>query len=382
MRILTKNTIEELMQKQKGWCLSIYMPAHSTAAETQQDKIRFKNMIREAENRLQENGLRSREAGEFLEPLKKLLGNEPFWQHQRNGLAVFMSDDIGRYFRLPEDFQELLVISRRFHLKPLLSFLSNDGRFYILAVSQNKTKLFLGTHYTISEIDEGNIPGNLAEALRYDDSERQLQFHTQTSGGGKRAAMFHGQGVGTDDGKNNLMRYFRQIDKGLHSMLKEERAPLVLASVAYLFPIYREQNTYPYFVNEGIKGNPDELPPEELHKQAWDIVRPVFLKAMEEALDKYKLLEHTEQASDNMRVIIPAAYHGRVDVLFVAVGLQEWGSFDQSKNSIDLHDEPEGDNEDLLDFAAVQTVLNGGTVYALSPDNMPDNRKLLAIFRY
>jgi hypothetical protein len=382
MRILTKNTIEELIQKQKGWCLSIYMPAHSTAAETQQDKIRFKNMIREAENRLQENGLRSSEAREFLEPLKKLLGNEPFWQHQRDGLAVFMSDDIFRYFRLPEDFKELLVVARRFHLKPLLSFLSNDGRFYILAVSQNKTKLFLGTHYTISEIDEVNIPGNLAEALQYDDPERQLQFHTQTGGEGKRAAMFHGQGVGTDDGKNNLMRYFRQIDKGLHSILKEERAPLVLASVAYLFPIYREQNTYPYFVNEGIKGNPDELPTEELHKQAWDIVRPVFLKAMEEALDKYKLLEHTEQASDNMRVIIPAAYHGRVDVLFVAVGLQEWGSFDQKKNSIDLHDEPEGDNEDLLDFAAVQTVLNGGTVYALSPDNMPDNRKLMAIFRY
>lgn len=382
MHLLTKKNIEELIQKQKGWCLSIYMPAHSTAAETQQDKIRFKNLIKDAEKRLLENGLRSREAGEFMEPLRGLLEDEPFWQHQRDGLAVFRSDDILRYFRLPENFRELLVVTRRFHLKPLLSFLSNDGKFYILALSQNKTRLFLGTHYTISKVDEANIPGNLAEALQYDDPERQLQFHTQTGGGGKRAAMFHGQGVGIDDAKNNLLRYFRQIDKGLHSILKEERAPLVLAGVEYLFPIYREQNTYPYLVNEGIKGNPDELDAEKLHKQAWDIVQPVFLKATEEALDTYKLLEHTEQSSDTIQSVIPAAYHGRVDVLLVAVGLQAWGSFDQEENSICLHDEPAADDEDLLDFAAVQTILHGGTVYALSPERMPDNQKVMAIFRY
>jgi len=43
-----------------------------------------------------------------------------------------------------------------------------------------------------------DVPQSIAEALRYDDPEKSLQFHTGTSGGGngERAAMFHGQGIG------------------------------------------------------------------------------------------------------------------------------------------------------------------------------------------
>jgi len=44
-----------------------------------------------------------------------------------------------------------------------------------------------------------------------------------------------------------------------------KKAPLVLAGVEYLFPIYQEANTYPDLVEEGITGNPENLKPEELH---------------------------------------------------------------------------------------------------------------------
>lgn len=43
------------------------------------------------------------------------------------------------------------------------------------------------------------IPKNLAEALEYDDPEKQLQFHTRTPAGAqKRSAVFHGHGAGTE----------------------------------------------------------------------------------------------------------------------------------------------------------------------------------------
>jgi hypothetical protein len=51
-------------------------------------------------------------------------------------------------------------------------------------------------------------------------------------------------------------------------------------------------------------------------------------------------------------------------------------------NAICLHEEAELGDQDLLDFAAVHTLLNGGTVYAVEPGRVPDGALLVAIFRY
>jgi hypothetical protein len=40
------------------------------------------------------------------------------------------------------------------------------------------------------------------------------------------------------------------------------------------------------------------------------------------------------------------------------------------------------DHLPLLDFAAMQTLQNGGTVFALSQDEMPTKSTIAAIFRY
>ena len=37
---------------------------------------------------------------------------------------------------------------------------------------------------------------------------------------------------------------------------------------------------------------------------------------------------------------------------------------------------------DLLDFAAAQTLLNSGTVYALQPEEMSRDSTIAAVFRY
>ena len=40
--------------------------------------------------------------------------------------------------------------------------------------------------------------------------------------------------MGVDERKDELLRYFQHIDRGLHALLREETAPLVLAGVEYL----------------------------------------------------------------------------------------------------------------------------------------------------
>lgn len=387
MDLFSRDELRVLTQAPQGCCVSIYMSTHRAGQEIQADRIRLKNLLDEAERQLIAAGLRTPEVSELLDPVASLLSDGGFWQRQAEGLAILLAPQFFRSYRLSLAFETLVVVADRFHIKPLLPLLSGDGRFYALALSQNEVRLLCGTRYSVGEVDLEEMPSSIAQALRYDDPEKQIQFHTGTRGPGgvgNRPALFHGHGVGANDNETRLLRYFNKVDKGVHSLLRNERAPLVLAGVDYLLPIYAQKNTYPYLIEQGIEGNPDELSAKELHQQAWAIVQPLFTASRQEDEARYEQLagQGLPQACNDLEKVVPAAHQGRVETLFVALGVQLWGSFDLDTHTVCLQQDARADNQDLLDLAAVQTLLNRGTVYAVDPEKVPGGGTVAAIFRY
>jgi len=156
----------------------------------------------------------------------------------------------------------------------------------------------------------------------------------------------------------------------------------VLAGVDYLFPIYREVNTYPYLMEDGIPGNPKGISTEQLHKLALEIVRPYFQKAENDAIAQYRQSSGTGLTSSNIKEIIRSACDGRVGLLFIATGHKQWGIFDPESKDVQLHQKMETGSEDLLDSSAIRTLLNGGTVFSVPQEKMPDDKPIAAVFRY
>jgi hypothetical protein len=383
MNIPKREDLKMLLRKQKGLGISFYMPTYRAGRETRQNSIRFKNLVGDAREQLEAHGLRKKEIQELMDPALRLLKNSFYWNQQSDGLAVFLSRERFIHYRVPYRFKELVVVHSRFHIKPLLALFKGDGRFYILAISQKNVRLFQGSQFSVSEVNLGDIPQSLHEALRYDNLEKHIQFHTGTpSRPGKRGAMYHGHGAGKDDMKANILRYFQVVNKGVHEFIGSEETPLVLAGVDYILSLYREANTYSHLMEDDIKGNPDDWSETELHKRAWNIVQPLFLRSQKEARNEYKKQMAKSQASNKLETIVPAASRGRVAVLFVPLGIQKWGVFRPRKNEILVQEEARATNQDLLDLAAVQTVINGGKVYVLDPKRMPENASIAAIFRY
>lgn len=379
---LTMEELRSLLEGPPGWRVSMFMPAHRAGRETQQDPIRLKNLIREADERLRAEGLRSPEAAALLSPAQRLLEDPGFWRNQSDGLAVFLSAHESRAYRLPIQFRELVVVGGAFHLKPLLPFVTSTGRFYILALSQNQVRLFEGTPHTVDEVDLQGLPASLAEAVPAEASERQLQFHTGTPArSGQRAAAFHGHDLG-DEARHRILRWFRQIDERVRRELAGSRAPLVLAAVEYLMPLYGEANAYPLLMDRGIPGSPEAVKTAELHARAWAIVKPQFMQAQEKALALYRQLEGTGRTTADVTEVVLAAYHGRIDVLFVALGLQVWGTYDPETESVCIHADPDPRDNDLLDLAAIQSVMTGGTVYVVEPREVPGNGLVAGVLRY
>ncbi len=382
MDVITIEELEALLDEYPGWHVSIFLPTHRAGRETEQDPIRFKNLLREVEERLTRKGLRPADARRMLRPAEDLLQDPAFWRHQSDGLALFLTMERFDSYRLPLSFEELAVITTCFHLKPLLPLFASDGHFYILALSQNQVRLLEGTRRTVDEVELETLPKDMAEALQFEPFHKHLQVRAQTpSGAGARSAAFHGHDD-SEEHKERIVRWFRRIDQELPSVLVGRRSPVVLAGVEYLFPLYARANTYPHLMDEGIPGNPERLTPEELHGRAWSLVGPIFRQGEEEAAARYHQLSGSDQTTTDVGEAILAARHGRVDVLFVSLGIQVWGKFDQATNTVEMHRDRELGDEDLLHLAAARSILTGGTVYAVEPEQVPDGGPLAAVFRY
>lgn len=382
MKGMTKADLKPLMEKQTGFCVSLYLPTHRALPESNQDPIRFKNLLTDAERRLIDGGLDSTETNELLKRAQKLLGDNDFWRHQSDGLAVFISPDTFVQYRLPISFSELAVVGKRFHLKPLLRML-NEGHFYILALSKNEVRLLQASRFHAENIPIENLPEGLADVLGQYDFEKQLQFHTSAPAtGGNRAALFHGHGAGDGAQKEKIAQYFRRIDAAICDTLKDEKSPMIFAGVEQLFPLYKETNSYPNLMEQYIPGNPETLDAVQLQETAWKIAQPFFAESQKDAEAKYRTLAGTGLTETRIEEVITAACHGRVESLFAAEGFQCWGHFDPESNQVRLHNKPQANSEDLLDLAALKTIEASGDVFIVDRAKVPGGQMAAAVFRY
>jgi hypothetical protein len=383
MDILSRRVVHGLLSGGgEGPHVSIYMPTVRAGQQTLQNPIRFKNLMREAESRLRERGMNAHEAAAFLDPALHRLGDDAFWQHQDAGLSVFIAGSAFQNYRLPIDFPELVMVQDRFYIKPLLPALTEDERFYILALSQNRARLLEGGRHSAREVELQDVPRSLVDALGNELTPQHLAFHGATGAGAGERPSHKGEVASgpEDDIKSEIRQYLKQLNQGLKQYLCAGQ-PLVLAGVEYLLAIYRQETDYKSIAGT-IAGNFDVESPQKLHEQAWPIVEPYFARARQDALMRYAELTGTGRAVNGLEEIVLAGSEGRIDTLFIARDIQHWGKFDADARKVHVHEKPQAGDEDLLDLVAAHTFLNNGRVFVLLKDEVPDGQPQAAILRY
>lgn len=387
MDTLRIENLRELTAHRNGPCVTVYLPTHVSGPDAEQDVVRLKNLLQQAEAQLSDGWLRAPEARDLLEPARKLPVDAAFWAARSQGLAIFLARGFVRCWRLPLALDELVMVNHRFHVKSLLPLLAESGRFLVLVLSQNKVRLLEGNEHRLEEIAVKGLPANMEQALNYTEGYRGSQVHSAARGGqggqsGKQAAVFHGHGGVPETHKDDLTNFFRQVAAALKPALRDERAPLLLAGVDYLLPIYREVNSYPHVASVELPGNFDYQTDVEIHKQAWPKVAPLFTAGRAEAEARYRKLAGTGKTSDDIRQVVPAAHQGRVELVFVDRRAHEWGVYQPQQESVDVHAQCTSGDDDLFDVAAVETLLNRGAVYAVEGDQVPSQTGVAAVLRY
>jgi hypothetical protein len=385
---LNKEMLKSLMQIEKVPCISIYLPTQKEWNFREKNITAFKNILRKIEKEL-EDTYKKKEIDGFLKNARKLLDDSDFWDHREKGLVVLFTPEILHTFKVLETFEEFYLINKRFHLKPLIHLLAGEGKFLLLALDKNEVKLYRGSKYDFKRLKlPSQTPLSFSEAMKWDEVETSYQNRTVTaqysSQVGTRGGSYHGQGQGFDltIHKEKILEFFQMVNKGVLEIIKDENAPLILAGVEYLIPIYRRANSYPYLTDKWLDIHPEDLTQQQLHNAGYEAVHSIFTKDEEDARAKYEQFSGTPRASSLIDDIVISSYSKRVESLFVDINGHIWGTFDPEKSEVLTREKSGEGNEDLLDFAAIQTFLNGGKVFVVSHNKMPNRKEAAAIYRY
>lgn len=387
MDILKLQDLQELINAKEGLFVSIYLPTFSSGVDVRQNGIKFKQLLREVESRLYDMGMSKQGVESYLNPATNLIDETRFWQNQGDGLALYIYEDGIKYFRLPLEFSESINIGKRIYIKPLLPLFNGNGQFNILALSKNQVRLFRCTRQFTKELELEDAPDSMHDMQVDDDPRTKLENRTSSPQGKNQLSynkVTQAQGNENEFEKNELTRYFRAIDDSLMRMNEGEIIPLVLAGVEYLIPIYREKSNYPYIVDDFIRGNPELLNGEELKNLAWELVEPLFSKAKIQAKDKYQQYsgQKNKLFANSLERIIPAAFSGQIESLFLDNKSTKWGKYNHSDNTIELHEVENDGDEDLMEYASILTLSRGGNVFSVSAEEIPDKSTVAAVLRY
>lgn len=389
MPILSKEQFQNLAQFNNKPCVSIFIPTQRAGKDVleEKDKISLKSQWKKASEGLKEMGLSQEKIDKIGKPLTEVMDDGDFWRHQSDGLAFFLAEGFSEKFTLPVNFETFTYVADHFYLKPLVPMFNGDGRFYLLQLQLEEVKLYEATQYSITEIKINDlIPDRLEDRVGYDYEEKHSKNKTQRSGVGGMdgSSTQHGYDAANRDQKNEILRFFRAVDKGIYEILHNESVPLVVACQDSYFPIYQEASRYKNLYPKSVPGNPEAYHENflALHAAALNLLEPHFNKEREEKMNEFTEL-NPSRTSSSISEIIPSLYEGKVDTLFLQNREDIWGEYDENMAAVNVHGERKKGSVSLMNLAAVKVIEQNGKVYLVEKEFMPNKEaKMNAVFRY
>ncbi len=333
--------------------------------------VRLKNGLRALADKVEDAAL--------MEPVEKLAQSAHADQVWGNSLMLFRSPDLFQYYWLRGSYREMALVGQHFQLRPLLSVLTGEQCFHVLALSRRKVRLFRCTPHAAEEIDlAAAAPVNLEEWLNIRQSDHVLDNHSSAgpSTGSMRGVMF---GTITDREREDesLRHFFKEVDRGVKKLLRDD-SHLILAGVDHEVASYRRVATYPFLLDEAVQGAPDGMSNHDLYLRAWEVARGAAPEAFRKAMEEAETHRERGQISTDTSQVIQAAFEGRVADLFLSDSAERRGSWDKESFKPRIG---EGE-DDLLNAAAVETIRHGGRAFEVDPRSMPVRDEVAAVLRF
>ncbi|QNP66045.1 chemotaxis protein [Streptomyces genisteinicus] len=363
---LTPARLRQLRAHKPYPAVSLTMPTHRAGQDGEQDAVRLRNLMAEAERRLGDDGVDRATGAGVRAQLERAVAELDLRQAQ-DGLAILADAQEYQLWRLPRSVPERVVLSDSYLTRNLVSAKAQARPYWVLVVAADRTTLWSGSGETLDEHTGDGFPQTRPQE-DFDPQREERQ--------GDTASTF------TDEWTR---QYLREVDGAVGSILEADPRPLFLVGLAPALSVLRDAGpATAAAVGRVVKGGLTDGPAAEL------------LKELRPALDEYR----TRHA---------AAVAGRLDAArgrkVFAAGLDEvWGAVRDERAALVVVEEhfqrtvrvtsghlqpvdpsePDDEEvrEDIVD-EIVETALDGGAEVIFVPDGtLTEHGGVAAELRY
>jgi len=369
----TRAELEALIRHRGPACVSIYVPTTPLTRDTQADRIALDNLAGQAIDQLDAAAAAADRAQRLLvrdmaELMRELVDDDAFWAMQARSLAVFVSEDRIRTFRLANRLEATVEVADRFHVKPLLRAVTLRHEAFVLALSQDAVRLVEVTpDLPPATVRVPELPRDLADAV----GRGSLQSRSP-----------RGRIQGSEGKKVRLAQYARAVDAALRAFLAGRDVPLILAATEPIDAIFRAACTYPHLAREGLGANPDELTDHALAGAARAVLDGLHAEEVGDFAALFEARTRAGRTTTDIAHAARAATFGAVAAIAVDIDTAVPGTVADEDGAVTFAPSASAETHGVVDEIAGRVFTSGGRVLALRRDEIPGGGELAAVLRY
>ncbi len=366
--IPTKAQIDKLIAARGDALVSFFIVTTPETQHIGQARTSLGNLLKEAEAQLEAVGTAKRTIWPISEQVNDLIDDDDFWAKQANSLAIFVSPEKLRTFRLPNHLTEGVQVGDRYFIKPLLRSVSGQNHAFVLALAENEVRLI--------EVFADLPP----QEVRVPDMPKDAASASGTSNVNSRS---YSKRIGGAEGQNVLLRaYCRKIDDALRPVLAGRDEPLIIAATDPLLSMFRSVSTHDTLAEHAIKTSPVHMTLAELAAEARPVLDDVQAKAIAAVHDRFGELAGEGRAITDIAAAAKAATFGAVETLLVDIDSVVPGTVNETTGDVTFDTESTAANLGVVDEIASRVIASGGRVIAVRRDDIPEKGDLAALLRY
>jgi hypothetical protein len=337
--MMNRKDIQQLQSIREYPSVSIFLPIYRKSPEDQsQTPVRVKNLMREAEDRLLAE-FSQRDVQPLLDRMTQL-GEQIDYDHPQDGLALFINKDSARYFFLPMQAEERVVIDETFATRDLVLALNRDTRYFVLVLSERLTRLYQGSRDILEEVTNGGFP--LPLEMPGVVTESPSNFGVEQSARRNK-----------DD-----RHYFVRVDKALTEILKQEDLPLAVVGIERDLATFKDASKNTERIIATVSGRHQETSSHTVAELVWPQVEAGLAEKRKEVLQDLDAAAGAKRFAAGIMDAWRLTQEGRVDTLVVEEGFRYPARLDGDSQQITAADDPTARDvkEDAVD-EIIETVL-------------------------
>lgn len=300
------------MNDEAATVLSLYQSTPHEGSDPGSHAIRFKNLIKEAEEKLAKY-LDRKALKKQMEILQDLQSDTVFWNDRSEAFALFLRDGNMLIYNLSEPVDDLVVVQGILHLLPLLSAEQHISAHYILDIGRDRFSLHHGDGSKLKEVEDHGVL-SFMELFPDLDPGSVVNFGSY---GGKGGTAFHGHRSAAEMKEIDKIKYYRYLEENLTPYFVEKRSPVILSGVRENMADWRSVASNELYLQEDLGKPLHDFDSQGLKTAILGIFDNIQNEKIKRGMDSLAKGLADGKASTNMSDIKKAAEECKIETLYV-----------------------------------------------------------------